>query len=128
MDRKKILIIDDEADFCMFVKMNLELGSKFEVEIALSGKEGIELAKRIKPDLILLDIIMPEMDGFEVLARLKKDKNTIAIPVVMLTARTDDTSKLRASMLYDEKYLTKTIETSQLKTEIEEVLRRRGNI
>lgn len=128
MDRKKILIIDDEADFCKSVKMNLELGSEFEVEIALSGDEGIKLAKTKKPNLILLDIIMPKMDGFEVLKSLKKDKDTIAIPVVMLTAKTDDASKLRASMLYDEKYLSKTIESPQLKAEIEKVLRRSGSM
>lgn len=126
MIKKRILIIDDEEDFCELVRKNLELSSNFKVDTAISGKEGIKLAKAIKPDLILLDILMPGMDGFEVLKELKRDKDTAMVPVVMLTARKDDESKSKAAQLYDSGYITKPIEALDLKTEIEEVLRRRG--
>lgn len=125
MTKKRILIIDDEESFCRIVKMNLELTGDFEVDIATDGKKGIKKAKRAKPDLVLLDILMPGMDGFEVLERLKKDENTMAIPVVMLTAKGDEVSKMKAAQLYDEEYITKPIEAPDLKAKIEEVLKRR---
>lgn len=126
MSKKKILIIDDEADFCKLVKRNLELIGDFEVVIAGDGKQGFNSAKKLKPDLILLDIMMPRMDGFKVLEKLKSDMSTIAVPVIMLTAKGDEASKVKASELYDEEYITKPIEAPELKTKIEEVLRRSG--
>ena len=64
MDRKRILLIDDELDFGKIVKMNLELlDNSFEIVLATNGKEGIKKAARLKPDLILLDILMPHLDG-----------------------------------------------------------------
>jgi len=122
---KKILLIDDEADFCKITKMNLELISDFSVEFATNAKAGINLAKRIKPDLILLDIRMPGMDGLVTLEKLKSDKDTMEIPVVMLTALDSEDYKLKASSLYDEDYITKPIEAKELKAKIEEVLSRR---
>jgi two-component system, OmpR family, alkaline phosphatase synthesis response regulator PhoP len=126
MSKKKILIIDDETDFCKLVKRNLELIGDFEVAIAEDGKRGLASAKKLKPDLILLDIMMPHMDGFKVLEKLKTDMNTIAIPVIMLTAKGDEASKIKAAQLYDEEYITKPIDAPDLKTKIEEVLKRRG--
>lgn len=126
MYKKRILLIDDEDDFCKLVKMNLELIGNFEVTTATNGKKGIKLAKKLKPDLILLDILMPGIDGFAVLQRLKEDENTIEIPVVMLTAKGDEVSKTKASELYDEEYITKPIEAPDLKARIEEVFKRRG--
>ncbi|TRZ48776.1 DNA-binding response regulator [bacterium] len=126
MTKKKILIIDDETDFCKLVKRNLELIGDFEVAIAGDGKQGFNSAKKLKPDLILLDIMMPRMDGFKVLEKLKSDMNTIAIPVIMLTAKGDEASKVKASELYDEEYIAKPIEAPELKTKIDEVLRRSG--
>jgi len=126
MDRRKILIIDDEDDFCNIVKENLELRGSYEVYTTTSGKEGLKLAKKVKPDLILLDIRMPEMDGFQVLERLKKEKDTMVIPVIMLSALDDDSSKVKGSQLYNEMYLTKPIKIVDLISSIEEVLKRRG--
>lgn len=124
MGPTRILIIDDEENFCKLVKMNLELLGDLRVTIATNGKKGIKLAKKTKPDLILLDILMPGMDGLEVLERLKKDEGTMTIPVVMLTAKGDEPSKARAMELYDEEYITKPIDGPQLKAKIEEVLTR----
>jgi len=125
MASKKILIIDDEEDLSFFVKANLELAGYYEVVVATSGKAGIKAASQYKPDLILLDIMMPKMDGFEVLKKLKSSHATFSIPVIMLTAKGDDESKLKASKLYDEDYIIKPVRIEFLKTRIEEVLGRR---
>jgi CheY-like chemotaxis protein len=88
MNEKKteILIIDDEVDFCRFIKLNLESTSKYNVHIAASGKNGIQAAKNSKPDLILLDVFMPEMDGTVVAEHLLEDASTRDIPIIFLTA------------------------------------------
>jgi DNA-binding response OmpR family regulator len=119
------LIVDDEESFCKMVKRNLELKGDFVVEMATNGKRGIDLAKKLKPDLIVLDIMMPKMSGFEVLEKLKKDVDTITIPVIMLTAREDQESQIKAAQLYDDLYLIKPIDAPTLKAKIEEVLKRR---
>ena len=124
MSKKSVLIIDDEADFCKLVKLNLELIGDFAVTIATDSKRGLALAKTLKPNLILLDIMMPHMDGFQLLEKLKADEETMQIPVVMLTARGDDASKNKASELYNEDYITKPIEALELRTKITEVLER----
>lgn len=126
MPKRGILIIDDEEDFCQLVKRNLELIGDFKVEMATSGEKGIELAKKQKPDLILLDAMMPGMDGFKVLEKLKSDIYTIAVPVIMLTARGDETFKIKAARLCSEAYIIKPIEALELKTKIDEVLRKGG--
>lgn len=126
MNKKKVLIIDDEESFCKLVKMNLELDETFKVETATDGKKGLELAKRFKPDVIILDIMMPKMSGFEVLEKMKKDPQTITIPVVMLSAKEDMDFQVKAAQLYDELYLVKPIDAPTLKSKIEEVLTRRG--
>ena len=118
----KILMIDDEMMFCKLVKMNIELAGKFEVHIANDGKEGLRTAKKILPNVILLDIVMPKQDGFETLVTLKKDPNTVSIPVIMLSALTDDKSVIRASSLYSEYYVTKPISAEKLIEKIESVL------
>jgi len=86
MDKKKVLIIDDEENFCKLVKKNIEQAGEFEVSIATNGVDGIKSARKIKPDLILLDIVMPEMDGTDVAALIKNDKDIKDTPIVFLTA------------------------------------------
>ena len=123
-EKKKILIIDDEEDFCFFVRANLELLGNFKVLIANDGKKGIWVANFHKPDLILLDIMMPGIDGFEVLKRLKEGTKTLSIPVIMLTARSDEESRIKASGLYNEDYIVKPFEIGVLKSKVENTLAR----
>ncbi|MDD5513614.1 MAG: response regulator [Candidatus Omnitrophica bacterium] len=125
--KSKILIIDDEKDFCRLLKKNLELFGNFAVSMATSGKEGLKLAGKTIPDLILLDIMMPEMDGFKVLEKLKSDRKVSGIPVVMLTAKGDEVSKLRAAQLQSVKYLTKPVEIQDLMAILEKVLKNEGS-
>lgn len=116
MPAKKILIIDDEEQFCLYIKRGLESGNLLRVSIATSGKEGIEKAKELKPDLILLDISMPGMDGLDTLQSLKFDMKTSNIPVMMLTVINDDRSRIKAANLYIEKYFTKPIRIDKIET------------
>jgi len=86
MKKKKILLIDDQAGFTNFVKMYLEFNDKYEVRTENKGANGLAAAKEYKPDIILLDIAMPDMNGSKVLQQLKADVVTKDIPVVFITA------------------------------------------
>jgi CheY-like chemotaxis protein len=89
-ERKKILIIDDEEDLCVLMAHALTLErSDFEVISARDGASGLERAQSEKPQVIILDVMMPKMDGYEVCRLLKKNPATRTIPVVMLTASND---------------------------------------
>jgi len=125
MSRKKVLIIDDEKDFCTLAKMHLTAISEFDVHMAFNGQDGFKLAKKIRPDIIVLDLVMPGVDGFEVLEMLKKDCETLEIPVIMLTAREDTVLKKKALELYNEAYLVKPVEVKELKEKIEEIFKLR---
>ena len=95
-----ILLIDDDRDVCKIKKAQLELGGSFKVTIANDPGKGLKLAKTKAPDLILLDVMMPGKDGFEVLAELKSDIRTTSIPVIMHTGVDEDEAKLHAAELY----------------------------
>jgi CheY-like chemotaxis protein len=86
VEKKRILLIDDEKNLCFFLKANLEITGEFEVLVSNRGNKGIELAQIEKPDLILLDIFMPEMSGDEVAEILLKSPTTANIPIIFLTA------------------------------------------
>jgi len=120
--REKILIIDDEKDFTHFVKENLQLISNYTVVTASKGKKGIRAALKENPDLILLDVTMPGIDGFEVLKRLKKNEKTYHIPVIMLITKSDDESKLKVSGIYADDYIVKPVETKALRAKIHNIL------
>ncbi len=83
---KRILIIDDEERFTEVLKLNLEATGKYKVRTENKGSLGLVAAKQFKPDLVLLDLIMPDMGGGEVSCQLKIDKDTNTIPIVYLTA------------------------------------------
>ena len=85
-NKKKILIIDDEKGFTEVAKLNLEETGSFEVQIENRGSQGLAAAQEFQPDLILLDIIMPDMDGGQVANQLKADEATRDIPIIFLTA------------------------------------------
>lgn len=117
-----ILIIDDEKDFCHFMKMNLESTNKYKILVSTNAKSGIKTAIRKKPDLVLLDIMMPNMSGFEVLQKLKENVNTTSTPVIMVTALDDDESVERAMGLYSYEYIVKPVEMDSLMSKIDKAL------
>ena len=88
MSTKRVLVIDDEADIRTIIQSCLEGIAQWEVLTARSGEEGLQIAAITQPDGILLDLSMPGIDGLEVLARLREDTATQAIPVALLTAKT----------------------------------------
>ena len=122
MEKKKILLIDDEPDLVTPTKFVLE-NSGYEVHVASNGEEGLEKFKEIRPDLILLDIMMPHVDGLEMLYRLRNvyqdAKNT---PVIMLTARSDVESTFQAKGFGATEYMLKSASTEELLEKIKKLL------
>jgi len=124
--KKRILVVDDEPDFVAIVQSNLEKEG-FEVDVAYNGAEGMERVKASPPDCIVLDVMMPEMDGFKVCQELKKDKNFCEIPIIMLTAVASHVSSTRYSH-YDgmsmeaDDYLAKPASAEQITTSVRNLL------
>jgi CheY-like chemotaxis protein len=112
MEKKKILLVDDEQGFVEIVKPYLE-SRKYNVIVANNGKEALEKVEE-NPDLILLDIIMPGIDGFEVLRRLRNNLRTRYIPVIMLTARGESKAILKAQDLGTTDYIIKPFSLKEL--------------
>jgi len=114
MDTKKtIMVVDDNPDIITIVKTILE-GKGYNVLSASSGPELLNLLKSQKPDLIILDIMMPEMDGLEVLTRLKGMADTTSIPIILLTAKVQYEDVLRGYKLAADYYITKPFTSTQL--------------
>lgn len=114
MDTKKtIMVVDDNADIITIVKTILE-GNGYEVICASSGPELFTHLDKRKPDLIVLDIMMPQMDGLEVLTRLKGAADTASIPVILLTAKVQYEDVLGGYKLGADYYITKPFTSSQL--------------
>ncbi len=128
MMKKRILIIDDERDFCRMVKFNLERTKQYEVLFATDGRSGIEIARSKKPDLILLDIMMAPMDGWETLVNIKGNLELKDIPVMMLTAKQLTPFEAKEYGIYIEDYILKPITHKELYDAIERVLSRKKTI
>ncbi|MFA5256358.1 MAG: response regulator [Candidatus Omnitrophota bacterium] len=125
MSKKSILIIDDEENFCKLVKKNIEHTGEFDVHIANDGYEGIKLVGEVKPDLILLDIMMPGMDGTEVAALIRNDKSAKDTPIVFLTAIVrEGEGSTQTSSTRGYSILAKTVTVGELMTCIKENIRR----
>ena len=122
---RHILIVDDDRELCAVKKAQLELDGEFTVTVTNDHRQALKAARKKKPDLILLDIMMPGKDGFEVLAELKSDLETAAIPVIMHTGVEEEESRLRAAELYNEDYVLKSADRETLIAAIRRVLGRR---
>ncbi|MEX1001029.1 MAG: response regulator transcription factor [Crocinitomicaceae bacterium] len=121
---KSILIIDDEPDIRMLLKYNLEKEG-FQVMEAANGPEGIALAQKFFPDLILLDVMMPDMDGVEVCERIKQMDRLNNTMVCFLTARGEDYSQLAGFEVGADDYITKPVKPKILISKIKAILRRK---
>lgn len=119
----KILIVDDEPAIIDLIKINLELEG-FETISAVNGKMGVDLAKSEKPDLVILDIMMPIMDGFESAKYIRE----LNIPLIMLTAKNTMADKLEGLETGADDYITKPFDARELVARIKTVLRRTNNI
>ncbi len=118
-----ILVVDDEQNIVKLARLYLNKGG-YHVEAAYDGAEALEKAKSVRPDLIILDIMMPEMDGLAVCQELRKTSN---VPIILLTARDDDIDRVVGLELGADDYVTKPFNPRELVARVKAVLRRTSN-
>jgi CheY-like chemotaxis protein len=119
---QKILLVDDTKTVIMSERMMLS-GQGYRLAIATNGKEALASVAEERPDLVLLDIVMPEMTGLECLATLKNDERTSDIPIIMVTTRGEEQHVAEAYALGCDDYLTKPLDKMELLTKIRSLLR-----
>lgn len=120
----RALVIDDDPSIVRFLEMYL--GSQgFEITSALTGQDGVSVAHRLQPDIVLLDDTMPDLEFTDVLQQLKKDERSRKIPVVVLTSRTDVLDRVRGLDLGVDDYVTKPFDIRELKARVVAILSRR---
>ncbi len=121
MDKKRILVVDDEEDVLKTVSFRLE-SFGYEVITAKDGMEGLEKARNGSPDLIVLDLMLPKIDGYKVCVLLKNDKRYSRIPIVMFTAKAGDADKKMGLDLGADAYIMKPFEPEELLKTIDVLL------
>jgi DNA-binding response OmpR family regulator len=120
MAGEQILVVDDEANIIDLVRLYLERDG-FRVEAAADGAQALEKIRGLNPDLVILDIMLPEIDGFEVCRRVRNDSD---VPIIMLTARDEDIDKIVGLELGADDYLTKPFNPRELAARVKAILRR----
>jgi two-component system, OmpR family, alkaline phosphatase synthesis response regulator PhoP len=119
----RILLIEDNADLAFGLRNNLEIEG-YEVEVSGDGVAGLESARRSRPDLVILDLMLPKLDGFRVLKAIRQD--ALAMPVLILTARGEEADKVRGLKLGADDYVTKPFGVLEILARVEALLRRSG--
>lgn len=125
MENTKVLLVDDENDIIEFVKYNLEREG-YWIETANNGKEALEVAAKFQPALILLDIMMPEMDGIEACHKLRENKDFNNTIIALLTARNEDYTQVAGLQAGADDFIKKPIKPRVLVSKVESLLRRRA--
>lgn len=120
-DRRRVLVVDDEPDVLLLCRVNLEFEG-YEVMEAADGVEAMTRVRERRPDVILLDVMMPRMDGWQVLSELKDDAALKDIPVVMLTAKVQDQDQIRGWSSGASEYITKPFSPLSLSQVLDDVL------
>ena len=120
-EKKRILLVDDEVDFVEVLKVRLE-DSNYETIVAYDGEEGLERAEKEEPDLIILDIVLPRISGFDVCRKLKIDERFKNIPIIMLTAKFQDNDIKFGMAMGADAYITKPFEPHVLLEKMRELL------
>lgn len=123
MARKKILIVDDEKDIVALIAYNLEQEG-FAVSKALDGRKAWELVNAEKPDLVILDLMMPAVPGMDVCRMIRRQDSTADLPIIMLTAKSDPVDKILGLEVGADDYLTKPFHVRELIARVRAVLRR----
>ena len=121
MGKKKILIVEDEAQLVDLLKMRLE-ANDYEVIAAYDGQKGLDKARKEKPDLIILDLILPRMDGYKVCGLLKRDTRYAGVPIIMFTARAQEEHLEQGKEVGADAYIAKPFEPQVLLEKIKELL------
>jgi DNA-binding response OmpR family regulator len=117
----RVLVVDDEPDLLDLVQLDLELEG-YDVEVARDGVQALEAIRERRPDLVLLDVMMPRMDGWQVLADAKADEDTASVPIVMLTAKVQDQDQIRGWSHGAAEYITKPFSPLALSQVLQDVL------
>jgi two-component system, OmpR family, alkaline phosphatase synthesis response regulator PhoP len=120
--RKKILVVEDDADLVELLRFNLKKAG-FAVGIAIDGIEALKKARSLLPDLILLDLMLPELDGIAVCEVLRRDPTTASVPVIMLTAMSSQLARLTGLEAGANDYVTKPFNFKDLLARVEAILR-----
>ncbi len=126
-DKTKILVVDDEPNIVQTLQDRLEM-NEYQVVTAGNGREGLEKVEQEKPDVILLDVIMPIMDGHEMLEMLRKQPGGRDVSVIMLTARSQTQDIARANACGIDDYIVKPFDLSELLEKIESVVEHRQSV
>ncbi len=121
--KRKVLVVDDEKDIVDLVAYNLGRNG-YDTMVATNGNQALEMAKKMSPDLIILDLMLPGLDGTEVARRLKADAQTAQIPIVMLTAKGEETDVVVGLTLGADDYVTKPFSIKVLLARVASVMRR----
>ena len=121
---QRILVVDDEPDLLELVRVNLSQAG-FEVETAETGRQALERARRSAPDLLILDLMLPDLSGTEVCRHLRADAALGEIPIIMLTARADEVDRVVGLEIGADDYVTKPFSPRELTLRVRAVLRRR---
>jgi DNA-binding response OmpR family regulator len=123
----KILVVDDEPDALELIEFNLK-GAGFEVATAMDGDAAIKKARGLLPALIILDLMLPEIDGMEVCKILRRDPATVKIPILMLTAKAAEIDRVLGLELGADDYVTKPFSPRELVLRVKGLLRRKGEV
>jgi len=126
IDKKKVLIVEDEELIRKFFVEILEY--KYELHVAENGDEGLKIASEVVPDMILLDIMMPHMDGFEVCTMLRKDKKFEKTIIVMVTGLSDRDSKMKALKMGADDIIAKPFNPIDVRTKVQLMFRLRDRL
>ncbi len=119
---KRILVVDDEPELVDMITLRLE-ANDYKVLQAHDGQEGLEMAKKEKPNLIILDLMMPKMDGYKVCGLLKRDARYAKIPIILLTARAQEEDMSLGEELGADAYITKPFDPEELLGKIKELMK-----
>jgi two-component system phosphate regulon response regulator PhoB len=120
---EKILVIEDDKDIAELVEFNLK-AENFRVEVCHNGREGLQRAQKGPPDLILLDLMLPDLNGLEICKELKRDNRTKHVPIMMVTAKGAEVDRVVGFELGADDYLTKPFSTRELALRVKAILRR----
>lgn len=123
MTNKKVLIVDDEEHIRELIKFNLKKEG-YDTEVAVNGTEALKIIREIKFDLILLDLMLPEIDGLEVCKEIRRNEETSDIPVMMITAKGEEFDKVLGLELGADDYITKPFSIRELMARVKALLRR----
>ena len=123
MTNKKVLIVDDEEHIRELIKFNLKK-EEYDIEVAVNGTEALNIIREIKFDLILLDLMLPEIDGLEVCKEIRRNEETSDIPVMMITAKGEEFDKVLGLELGADDYITKPFSIRELMARVKALLRR----